>query len=154
MTPPSGDCRVAATRTTVTAGASKSRTLEHTIAYRRRGREAARFVMSSSYVIVCRRCGSYRTERCRARDTQAGRYLCEACGDEFEVNDVANYAREHPPDLKRCSECDTKDSVQLIEKNHRYPMQPEGEVVDLHQCSRCGVRIHRIVQEGRYVLYD
>jgi DNA-directed RNA polymerase subunit RPC12/RpoP len=112
--------------------------------------------MSSAYIIICRTCGSYRTERVscfKLTVRPTWRYHCTSCGDSFDVTDHAEYVKQHPPDLRRCSSCD-KESVQLVERSHRYPHQPEGEIVDLYKCSFCGQKIQMLVQRSPYVLYD
>ena len=112
------------------------------------------YVMSSSYVIVCKTCRSYRTDR--VDDPRAGvrRYHCSRCGADFDVEDVAAYVEQHPPDLHRCSECD-EEGVELVERNHRYHSgQPSDEVTDLYQCSSCGQKILVIVKPSAHVLYD
>jgi hypothetical protein len=111
--------------------------------------------MSFKYTIVCRSCRSYRTERVagfKLAIKQKFRYRCACCGDEFDVKDFAEYTKQHPPDGRRCSTCD-KEGVELIERNHRYPRQPEGEVVDLYRCKLCGQEILRLVQQSPNVLY-
>lgn len=108
-----------------------------------------------TYVIVCRTCGSYRLERVpcfKLTFRPTWRYHCASCGDEFDVSDEAEYVKQHPPNPRRCSSCD-KEGVELAERNHRYPQQPAGEVVDLYRCSFCGQEILRLVQESPNVLY-
>lgn len=119
--------------------------------------------MSFGYSIVCRTCGSYRMEEIakpkitikRLFPLRYGfihRYHCGSRGDEFEVKDLEEYTKQHPPNLRRCSRCD-KEGVELVERNHQYPGQAKGEVADLHKCSHCGHEIHMIVQLSPYVLY-
>jgi DNA-directed RNA polymerase subunit RPC12/RpoP len=109
--------------------------------------------MSSEYIIVCKTCASYRTKRVAAVQPRTTRYHCECCGDEFDVNDPAAHVKQYPPKMNRCMKCD-EESVELLERNHRYDRQPTREVVDLYRCSRCGQEIHVIVQEDPGVLYD
>jgi DNA-directed RNA polymerase subunit RPC12/RpoP len=111
--------------------------------------------MSTSYIIVCRSCGSYRTEpiaNFKLTLKQVFRYRCASCGDKFEIKDFADYTKQHPPDSRRCHKCD-KAGVKLVEKNHRYRGQAEGEVVDLYKCTLCNHEILRLVQESPHVLY-
>lgn len=68
------------------------------------------------------------------------------------MKNFADYVKQHPPDSRRCFKCD-KVGVELIEKNHRYAGQPEGEVVDLCRCSHCGQQVYRLVQASPHVLY-
>jgi DNA-directed RNA polymerase subunit RPC12/RpoP len=117
--------------------------------------------MSSAYIIACRTCGSYQTEKLADpklrfgpyQSAEAGRYLCALCGDEFQVADPAEYVRQHPPNPRRCMRCD-KEGVELVERNHRYAHQPRGEIVDLYKCSFCGLEIQNMVQRSPDVLYD
>jgi DNA-directed RNA polymerase subunit RPC12/RpoP len=109
--------------------------------------------VSSGYFIVCRTCGSYHTERIAWPKPDLSRYHCSRCGDEFDVSDDAAYAKQHPPNFRRCPTCD-KEGVELAERNHRYPNQPQDEVVDLYRCSHCGHKIQMIVQGSAHVLYD
>jgi len=113
--------------------------------------------MSSDYIIVCRTCGSYHTEVMAwpkpNQRPKPRRYHCSCCGDEFEVSDAADYVKQHPPNFRRCPTCD-KEGVELVERNHRQPDQPEDEVVDLYRCSLCGQEILKLVQKSAHVLYD
>jgi DNA-directed RNA polymerase subunit RPC12/RpoP len=107
--------------------------------------------MSSEPIIVCRSCGSYRAARLPEPHTT--RYHCACCGDEFEVNDPRAYVKKHPPNPRRCDECD-KESVELVEQNHRESDQPKDEVTDLYRCSHCGQEILRFVRKSDSVFYD
>ena len=110
--------------------------------------------MSSAYVIVCKACGSYWTAQVASPGTGVRCYHCSRCGAVFDVEDVAAYVAQHPPNLQRCSECD-EEGVKLVERNHRYHSgQPRDEVTDLYQCSRCGQKILVIVKKSGHVLYD
>ena len=110
--------------------------------------------MSMDPIIVCRTCGSYQTERVpvfKLTLKPTWRYSCACCGDTFDVSDFSEYMKQHPPDTRRCFNCD-KIGVELVEKNHRYPRQPDGEVVDLYRCAVCGQEILRLVKESPHVL--
>src|SRR5262245_49651014 len=101
--------------------------------------------MSSSPLIVCQKCRSYRVRqegeaggrRFRLQHNE-GKYLCDVCGCEFEVADAKAYCRQNPADIHRCLTCD-QVAVELIERDHRYhPDQPADETTDLYRCSLCG----------------
>lgn len=107
--------------------------------------------MSSIHIIVCKFCGSYRTE-CIAETRGKMRFRCACCGDDFYLDDVAAYVKQHPPDIRRCSECD-KIGVELMEQNYRRTHQDDGEVADLYKCPFCGQKVILIVQPSPDVLY-
>jgi hypothetical protein len=61
--------------------------------------------------------------------------------------------KQHPPNLRRCRRCD-KEGVELVERNHRYPQQPEGEIIDLYKCSFCGHKIQMLVQRSTFFMIE
>jgi DNA-directed RNA polymerase subunit RPC12/RpoP len=126
--------------------------------------------MSSAYVIVCPRCGSFKIHRTFAvtlreklyellwssppRGGQRGNYACEACGESFTVRDPAAHARDHPADLLgRCRACDRRGGLELVRRNHRYPGQPPEEIADLYRCPDCGSQVLMVVKEDPLTLY-
>jgi hypothetical protein len=108
--------------------------------------------MSSIYVIVCHSCGSYRTEVISTTRRKT-RFRCAACGDKFDVYDTAKYVKDHLPDLSRCSECDWKVAVELIQKDYCRGPDPDGEIADLHKCGVCGHEFIVFVRQSPGVIY-
>ena len=132
--------------------------------------------MSSKAIIVCEQCGSYKVNKLSKEDLpkkslwekivlefgpnppqhhfdQVGTYRCSICEHMFEVRNPDEYVKTHPPDKNRCMSCD-KAGIVLVEKNHTYNSQPEGEVTDLYECPHCHQQILDMVKEAPYVMYD
>src|SRR6267142_7022198 len=81
-----------------------------------------------TYIIVCRTCGSYRTEQVpcfKLTIKPTWRYHCTSSGDKFDVSDYAEYVKQHPPNPRRCHHCD-REGVELVERNQRRPGEPDG----------------------------